>query len=141
MPGTGSTLPLGAGSHSRSSYVMSGGLASPQGWNRYSHVGNDPVNYYDPEGLQRIASHCHWLKDNIGPEDASSYLRRSYWSYLVCEDVGGGDTASDGGRKALRKAKFMPIDDDLENTLQNDLVNLPWWLMAGRLMDDDCNKT
>jgi RHS repeat-associated protein len=32
-------------------YVMSGGLTNPQGWNRYSYVANDPVNYYDPQGL------------------------------------------------------------------------------------------
>ena len=32
-------------------YVLSGGLTNPQGWNRYSYVANDPVNYFDPEGL------------------------------------------------------------------------------------------
>jgi len=36
-------------------YVMSGGLTHPQGWNRYSYVGNDPVNYYDPSGLLQEA--------------------------------------------------------------------------------------
>ena len=34
-------------------YVLSGGLTNPQGWNRYSYVANDPVNYYDPRGLQQ----------------------------------------------------------------------------------------
>jgi hypothetical protein len=32
---------------------MSGGLQNPQGWNRYSYVENDPVNYHDPAGLFR----------------------------------------------------------------------------------------
>jgi len=32
-------------------YVMSGGLTNPQGWNRYSYVANDPVNFHDPDGL------------------------------------------------------------------------------------------
>jgi RHS repeat-associated protein len=32
-------------------YVMSGGLTNPQGWNRYSYVANDPVNFHDPAGL------------------------------------------------------------------------------------------
>ena len=34
-------------------YVMSGGLTNPQGWNRYSYVANDPVNFHDPAGLFR----------------------------------------------------------------------------------------
>jgi RHS repeat-associated protein len=32
-------------------YQASGGPADPQSWNRYAYVQNDPVNYYDPEGL------------------------------------------------------------------------------------------
>jgi len=36
-------------------YVMSGGLTNPQGWNRYSYVANDPVNFHDPAGLQAQA--------------------------------------------------------------------------------------
>jgi RHS repeat-associated protein len=32
-------------------YQASGGPADPQSWNRYPYVQNDPVNYYDPEGL------------------------------------------------------------------------------------------
>jgi len=36
-------------------YIMSGGLTNPQGWNRYSYVANDPVNYADEPGLFR---HC-----------------------------------------------------------------------------------
>jgi hypothetical protein len=32
---------------------MSGGLQNPQGWNRYSYVENDPVNFHDPSGLFR----------------------------------------------------------------------------------------
>jgi RHS repeat-associated protein len=36
-------------------YVLSGGLTNPQGWNRYSYVANDPVNYYDPHGLWQVA--------------------------------------------------------------------------------------
>jgi len=31
-------------------YQASGGPASPQSWNRYAYVHNDPVNYFDPSG-------------------------------------------------------------------------------------------
>ncbi len=30
---------------------MSGGMGSPQGWNRYSYVNGDPLNHFDPSGL------------------------------------------------------------------------------------------
>jgi RHS repeat-associated protein len=36
-------------------YVMSGGLQNPQGWNRYSYVENDPVNFNDLRGLMQEA--------------------------------------------------------------------------------------
>lgn len=32
-------------------YVMSGGMTTPQGWNRYSYVAGDPVGKFDPRGL------------------------------------------------------------------------------------------
>ena len=32
-------------------YVASGGVGDPGSWNRYSYVGGDPVNLYDPIGL------------------------------------------------------------------------------------------
>jgi RHS repeat-associated protein len=32
-------------------YKASGGAASPQSWNRYAYVVNDPVNHLDPTGL------------------------------------------------------------------------------------------
>jgi RHS repeat-associated protein len=56
-------------------YVMSGGLTNPQGWNRYSYVANDPVNYYDPEGLfarcpigTHSAGYVCVIDDTIGVE-------------------------------------------------------------------------
>jgi len=31
-------------------YQASGGPATPQNWNRYAYVHNDPINYFDPSG-------------------------------------------------------------------------------------------
>jgi len=36
-------------------YVMSGGMGNPQGWNRYAYVAGDPMNAYDPTGLDSIS--------------------------------------------------------------------------------------
>jgi RHS repeat-associated protein len=41
-------------------YVMSGGMGNPQGWNRYGYVGNDPINFNDPTGLQRWMITYYW---------------------------------------------------------------------------------
>jgi RHS repeat-associated protein len=35
-------------------YQASGGAAEPGSWNRYRYVQGDPVNYYDPQGLQAL---------------------------------------------------------------------------------------
>jgi len=37
-------------------YRASGGPASPQSWNRYTYVLNDPVNHRDPAGLECYGS-------------------------------------------------------------------------------------
>src|SRR5439155_628642 len=34
-------------------YSGSIGIGNPQSWNRYSYVGNDPVNFADPFGLRK----------------------------------------------------------------------------------------
>ena len=34
-----------------------GDVADPGSWNRYAYVGGDPINYYDPEGLWKLAPH------------------------------------------------------------------------------------
>jgi RHS repeat-associated protein len=43
-PGTGRFL-------SADPYMASGGAANPSSWNRYAYVEGDPVNRYDPRGL------------------------------------------------------------------------------------------
>ncbi len=35
-------------------YRASAAVADPQSWNRYSYTGSDPVNYFDPAGLERL---------------------------------------------------------------------------------------
>jgi len=36
-------------------YKASGGASDPGSWNRYAYVGGDPVNYDDPNGLERVS--------------------------------------------------------------------------------------
>lgn len=45
-------------------YIASGGAESPGSWNRYAYVEGDPVNYSDPDGLDRVdgtGSPLGWL--------------------------------------------------------------------------------
>ena len=48
-------------------YVMSGGLGNPQGWNRYSYVENDPVNFLDSSGLFKECPKGDGCKGDDGP--------------------------------------------------------------------------
>lgn len=41
-------------------------LSDPQSFNRYAYVQNDPVDFFDPTGLQRVA--CREF--GSGPESA-----------------------------------------------------------------------
>jgi RHS repeat-associated protein len=74
-------------------YVMSGGLTNPQGWNRYSYVANDPVNFHDPSGLVACGSS---FSTTPGGWSMTVYDCVSWWSRLSHWIGGGG-----GGRESL----------------------------------------
>ena len=68
-------------------YVMSGGLTNPQGWNRYSYVANDPVNFYDPTGLVAAAP-------KFDDPTLVCMLGMPYWlsydyAFVLCSGGGG----------------------------------------------------
>jgi len=72
-------------------YLMSGGLTNPQGWNRYSYVANDPVNYYDRLGLYSVyggesRNFCDVYSDH--PE-CSPYPQRPVDRPIWLSDFGG----------------------------------------------------
>jgi len=74
-------------------YVMSGGLTNPQGWNRYSYVANDPVNFYDPTGLFPCGS---------------SFRTTPYgWSVTVFDCVSRGGN----GERDRNLGAFWIVDD------------------------------
>ncbi|WP_394766593.1 RHS repeat-associated core domain-containing protein [uncultured Paludibaculum sp.] len=73
-------------------YRASGGPADPQSWNRYAYVENDPVNFGDPQGLQRRAPICYW-QNNIGWE-AGWYF--TGFQSNICEEW--GSEGGGGGR-------------------------------------------
>jgi len=68
-------------------YVMSGGLTNPQGWNRYSYVANDPVNFHDPTGLVAAAP-------KFDDPTLVCMLGMPYWlsydyAFVLCSGGGG----------------------------------------------------
>jgi len=80
-------------------YIMSGGLTNPQGWNRYSYVANDPVNYHDPQGLQRRAPGWSWVWVNVWTGEGWS----GYWHELASW---GTDQVGDSGPGAGGPSHF-----------------------------------
>jgi hypothetical protein len=81
---------------------MSGGLQNPQGWNRYSYVENDPVNYFDPSGLMAQAPY------------PPGYCPAQY-SYQECENLGfissvGFDGGGGGGGGSRGSSPFLPTE-------------------------------
>src|SRR5581483_7553668 len=47
-------------------YRASAAPENPQSWNRYAYVGNDPVNWNDPRGLERIDNACDVYPNSPG---------------------------------------------------------------------------
>jgi hypothetical protein len=72
--------------------MMSGGLGNPQGWNRYSYVNGDPLNFHDPNGLQaRATGICYWMPIVGANAKEGFYFTNSQG--LICENSPGeGDS-------------------------------------------------
>ena len=67
--------------------------AKPQSFNRYSYVGNDPVNFVDPSGMFMIPGICVPIlaKGEDGQIEVIDYFCGGG------EDTGGGDDSGDSG--------------------------------------------
>ena len=63
-------------------YVTPNAVAEPQGWNRYAYVMGDPVNYGDPDGLNRCNS-------DLGV----CYMTNIYFTFYMMQGVGVGQNA------------------------------------------------
>jgi len=88
-------------------YVMSGGLTNPQGWNRYSYVANDPVNWTDRSGLwMERPSFCDFYPDEwyCSPYPASSETRTA--GRESATGKGGSYEQPRGGHETERETSY-----------------------------------
>ncbi len=87
--------------------LMGGNLGAPQSLNRYSYVGNDPVNLVDPLGL-----YCAlWENDLLVGHDSGDVVWQSGWFCAVeIPDGGGGFGGSEQASKAFSKAMAKQCD-------------------------------
>ncbi len=83
-------------------YQASGGPADPGSWNRYAYVGGDPVNWYDPPGLQKCRPGWICFSLDTRPFGSSALPAPNLASgqggkdmYEAQEDAGFGEIAED----------------------------------------------
>ena len=95
-------------------YVMSGGLANPQGWNRYSYVGNDPVNFNDPSGLVPCGSSFSSVS---GGWSMTVYDCVSWWSRLSYVLGGRGEVGRLGDPGLQDDSDLKPFADPCADML------------------------
>jgi len=95
-------------------YVMSGGLTNPQGWNRYSYVGNDPVNFNDPSGLVPCGSSFSSVS---GGWSMTVYDCVSWWSRLSYVLGGRGEVGRLGDPGLQDDSDFKPFADPCADML------------------------
>ena len=101
--------------------AASGTIARPNSWNRYAYTEGDPVNFYDPQGLQRVPPGFY-----AGPLESEG-SNQSAWSstgtghpYLTAElGVDAMEQVSGGGGSRLSvhdllKMAFDKVQSDIE---------------------------
>jgi len=123
-------------------YTSSSGLGSPQSWNRYAYVENDPVNFADPRGLLRRCpagtSSTGWscvVDDVIGVEYEPT---RYYYGPESMPGGGGRDAGgSEGDRQsddresrfaaaaAAAKQNWQKVSSDIRAAVSEDSVFTP----------------
>lgn len=59
-------------------YVGSYSATDPQSFNRYSYVNNDPVNFTDPSGLQRVS--CFYMQEGLEDQRLVCILAPDVWN-------------------------------------------------------------
>ena len=78
-------------------------LSSPQSWNRYGYVMNDPINYVDPDGRNRVLADCEWIDVGDDSEGGPIYTEAcglAFWSR--------GDGGGSGGNGPKWGPKINP---------------------------------
>jgi RHS repeat-associated protein len=97
-------------------YVMSGGMGDSQGWNRYTYVGNDPVNFNDPRGLMQQAPTYSITVTAMGLGDLEFWWAMTLRNWYAEPGGGGADPGGNGGNsnklgsyEALVKAEKLLV--------------------------------
>jgi len=125
-------------------YVMSGGLTNPQGWNRYSYVANDPVNYYDPSGLMQEAPTFKITVTapamGLGEMELWWLLTRRNW---ILEHGAGGLTSPEVSKGSGGGGLGSPVRIERYSTSSVPAVavqNALRWLQMAIALDESCDK-
>ena len=85
-------------------------IVNPQSFNRYSHVGNDPVNFVDPTGLDWYIGGCYtetWRNDGWHTQEVCSVV----WKDPNPNGSGGGQVRG-GIRQRIIPSPFSIFSND-----------------------------
>ncbi|MBE7545138.1 MAG: RHS repeat-associated core domain-containing protein, partial [Solibacteraceae bacterium] len=112
-------------------YQASGGPAEPGSWNRYTYVGGDPVNWFDPPGLDRWDPNTNTLTGTLHGDGSA----------LASAMGGGGGTGgADAYAADVRDAEPPAIGDGGDTSVgiaRSIAADLQKQVEAGTL--NDCN--
>ncbi|MBZ5570209.1 MAG: hypothetical protein LAN64_20510 [Acidobacteriia bacterium] len=110
-----------------------GDPADPGSWNRYAYVGNDPVNFHDLSGQNRVVS-CGWILGEGGSEDSPGFRYScGFISWSRGAGRGGGGGGGGGEASTLQVTRLQKSGADFDK-VQNRLDDVV------RDIDTDCLK-
>src|SRR5437773_5689634 len=120
-------------------YRASGGPTNPGSWNRYAYVGGDPVNWYDPAGLDWWDPSTNTLHGDPDLVIPGSFVFNELYlaNFMGAANVGGGGGGGGGGPRPNGNEEAI---NEAERDARTDVAKEKCYKLLGFSSAQDAQK-